>query len=219
MLNEAERARIGARMRAFESDTGAQIVVALVRRSDSYPEIAWKAFALGASLAALARVASDVVRPDWTGAHAVLGTVVAVLAAGVALALAALRIPALGRRFVHPDRAAGEVLQHARTLFLRHEVFATGARNGVLILASRFERCVAILPDTGLAQRIADGELERVIGAMRDPLAADACADALCAGIEAAGNLLRAKGWQGARTGEPGLPNTIIEEDGDAPRG
>ena len=51
--------------RALEARTGVEVVTAVVGKCDGYPEIVWKAFALGASLAALVVIALDVVRPDW----------------------------------------------------------------------------------------------------------------------------------------------------------
>ena len=79
-------AAIEARIRAFESRTGVEAVAAVVDRSDRYHGLRWRAFAVGTSLAALGVVTADVLRPDWTGAHAALVTAVTILAAGLACA-------------------------------------------------------------------------------------------------------------------------------------
>lgn len=42
------------RVAEVEKRTGVQIVVAVIEKSDSYPELPWKAFALGAAVAGLA---------------------------------------------------------------------------------------------------------------------------------------------------------------------
>ena len=72
LLNEDQAATVAARIRAIEAGTGAQVVVAIVGRSDVYHGLRWRAFAFGAGLAALALVASDLLRPDWISAHAAL---------------------------------------------------------------------------------------------------------------------------------------------------
>lgn len=52
-LNNEERGRLNQLIADAEKRTGAQIVLAVIERSDAYDEIPWKAFALGASLAGL----------------------------------------------------------------------------------------------------------------------------------------------------------------------
>ena len=69
-MTGADLAAIEARIRAFETRTGVEAVAALVERSDRYHGLRWRAFAAGASLAALGTVVADLLRPDWTGAHA-----------------------------------------------------------------------------------------------------------------------------------------------------
>ena len=56
-MTGADLAAIEARIRAFESRTGVEAVV--VDRSDRYHGLRWRAFAVGASLAALGVVVAD----------------------------------------------------------------------------------------------------------------------------------------------------------------
>jgi hypothetical protein len=53
-LSDKERLQINTLVTRFESATGVQAVAAVTRKADAYPEIPRKAFALGASLGALA---------------------------------------------------------------------------------------------------------------------------------------------------------------------
>ena len=53
VLNNEERSRLNKDIADAEKRTGAQIVLAVIERSDSYAELPWKAFALGASIAGL----------------------------------------------------------------------------------------------------------------------------------------------------------------------
>jgi len=52
-LSQVEADAIEARVAHVEARTGAQVVTAIVDRSDAYPELVWKAFALGIAVAAL----------------------------------------------------------------------------------------------------------------------------------------------------------------------
>ena len=69
-LSSAEADAVDARIARVEARTGVQVVTAIVGRSDTYPEIPWKAFALGVATAALIIVVLDFTRPDWMTAYA-----------------------------------------------------------------------------------------------------------------------------------------------------
>jgi putative membrane protein len=60
-LSDKERLQINTLVTRFESATGVQAVAVVTRTADTYPEIPWKAFALGASLGALAAVLHSMV--------------------------------------------------------------------------------------------------------------------------------------------------------------
>lgn len=217
-LNTEERRRIDQCVAAFEAQTGAQVVTAVVGKSDNYPEIPWKAFALGASLTALARLLLDLARPDWLSGYGTLFDAVLILGVGAALSLLTIRLHALARLFLHGARAETEVMQHAQALFLRRDVFATPLRNGVLILVSIFERRVVILPDTGLRAQIGDLALHPIIARMTPLLAEGRVCDALCRGVAEVEALLAAGGLHATGTEGAGLPDTVIEESGDDAR-
>ena len=62
-LSHAEADAIDAQILELESRTGVQVVTAIVGKSDTYVELPWKAFALGASIAAFGVVAPAVWQP------------------------------------------------------------------------------------------------------------------------------------------------------------
>jgi putative membrane protein len=217
-LTADERSRIDRCVADFEARTGAQIVAAVVDQSDHYPEIPWKAFALGASVAALALLVAEVVRPDWPSARHTLIVSVATLGAGALLALATLRIRPLARLFLHAVRAEAEVMQRAQALFLRHDLVATAGRNGLLILVSRFERRVVLLPDRQLQARLEQRDLQRVVDKVTALLAQGKVCDAICRGIVEAGELLVANGIVATGRAPNELADAIIEEDPDDAR-
>lgn len=214
-LTAREAEAIDARVAAVEAATGVEIVAALIGKADAYFEVPWKAFALGASIAALAAAIADAVRPDWVAAHAAVKWAVGILAAGGSSALAAVFVPGWARAFLSPSRREVEVRQYAQALFLEREMFRTRGRTGVLLLVSAFERRIEILPDTGHRDRVAAAEWQEVVARMRPRLAAGRPGDALLEGLAAMQDLLIRKGYRRAAAAERDrLPNRPIDEPG-----
>jgi putative membrane protein len=165
-------------------------------------------------LAGLAMVVADAVRPQWLTANATLIHTVSILSAGGASALLAVFVPAYARLFLRPTRRDAEVRRYAEALFLRHELFKTRERNGVLILVSCFERKVEILADTGLHRSISEAEWRPVIARMTPLLREQHYALALHEGLAATEELLAAKGLKARAGAENELPDRPIDEKG-----
>jgi putative membrane protein len=212
-LSQAEAESIDRSIARIEARAGVQIVTAVVGKADSYAELPWIAFALGVSVAALAAVVVDWLRPDWISAQIALLHTVTMLAAGAASALTAVFVPAYARLFLRPALRDLEVRHYAESLFLRRELFRTRARTGILILVCKFERKVEILDDAGLRGRIDAADWDRIIAAMTPRLREGRLADALLAGLESLDQLLAAKGFAGRPRGNE-LPDRPIEEPG-----
>jgi len=210
-LSRRDADAIEARVREVEARTGAQIVTAVLRRSDSYPEIVWTAFALAVGFASVLVAVVDVLRPDWIGANAALTNLVPVLFVGALSALATVLIPPYARLYLHAERAHAEVHQRAHSLFLDRRLTATRDRIGVLVLVSLFERQVVIVADLGFDGKLGGGEWNHVIRAMTPLLAQRNHAIALLRGLDAMELLLREHGFtQGS--GRDELANRPIDE-------
>lgn len=197
----------------MEKRTGAQIVLAVIERSDAYPELPWKAFALGTAVAGLAASVQEMVRPGWTSGSEALLAVVVALATGITGALLCVYVPVVARLFLDSHRASAEVRQYASSLFLSREMFATRRRTGILLLVSLFERRVVVLPDTGLVQRLSPDALQAVIARMTAALKKGQINRALEDGLSSLEDALA-----GTATGESGgneLPNGVVEEKGE----
>ena len=213
LLTPQEADAIEARIARVEARTGADVVTAVVGRSDSYPELAWKAFALGAVVAALVVVVLDAWRPEWATVHTTWFDVVPILAAGALSALGAITIPEYGRLFLDRVRSAGEVRQYAQSLFLERQLSRTRSRHGVLVLASLFERKVEIVADVGFDGRVDAAAWDEAIEAMTPLLAAARPAEALLRALERIEALLTARGFVAGGAGSE-LSNRPIDEDG-----
>ena len=210
-LTPQQAAAIERRIGEVEAGTGVQIVAAVWPRSDDYPEIPWRAFALGASVAALIAIAFDIGRPDWLSAQALLLQAIMILGVGALAGLVAAKPSAYARQFLTQARARTETRQCAESLFLTRELFATPRRDAVLLFVSQFEHRVVIVPDVYCRGRVSHAEWEAVIAQMTPKLREGRTADALLAGLSAVEALMLGKGFApepGARANA--LPDALL---------
>jgi putative membrane protein len=212
ILNNQERSRLDKRIAEAEKRTGAQIVVAVIQRSDSYSELPWKAFALGVSVAGFLVFIFDLLWPGWYSQTAMLISVITILITGIISALLSLYIPKFAWFFLAAHRAEAEVRQYAESLFLSHELFATHRRTGILLLVSLFERQVIFLPDTGFSKRLSRKAMQKIIAQMTPFLASGQVTRALENGLIKLMEILAIKKRGKSRKNE--LSDGIIEEKG-----
>jgi putative membrane protein len=208
VLSETDKARIGARVRQIEGRSGAEIVTVFAERCDHYPEIPWKAFALGAALTAAGLALVISLYSDWAGSPLTLALAFS-LSGGLFLMLFTAVLTPFARLFLDRVRAESEARQYAEGLFLQRELFATPARRAVLLLVARFEREVVILPDRGLQETLAPPALDRVIAVMTTRLARGEFASAIEDGLTALEPLLGTP--PGTTGGGNQLPDEPIE--------
>ena len=161
-VSEKERLEINQLVARFESDTGIQAVAAVTAKADAYPEIPWKAFALGAALAGLIASLHPSVIRVWSDTSVAAADSMLVLGSGVVLALLSSVVPAFGRIFLDPVRARAEALQYAKQVFLERELFCTERRCAVLVVVCRFEGIAVVVSDSGLAQYAPPAELGEI---------------------------------------------------------
>jgi putative membrane protein len=211
LLTPWEAAAIEARVAKLEAERGLEVVTLVARKSDDYPEAVWKAFAFGAALAGLIVASAELASASWTGAAQVLGSVLAVLGAGAACALAAIFVPAVTRLVLRESRMALETQQYAKAQFLDRELFATRERTAVLLLVSLLERRVVIHADAALRALVPAQEWDGVIARMAAPLRAGRRGEAVLAGLDAIDELLGRKGL--SRGSGAGFGNRPIEAD------
>lgn len=211
LLDPQAEAAVRQRVAALESATGVELVAAVVARSDSYPEIPWRAFALGASFAAAAAVARALLEPGWAPFEAAAGTAIAVLATGGAAALLTVWVAPFARLFLTQARREAEVMQCAQATFLEADLHRTRRREAVLLLVSLFERRVVLIEDRGVRDRIGAERLASVIAAVTDRLASGQLQQGLLDGIAHLERVLESTGFR-ARPGEPGeIPDDVVQ--------
>jgi putative membrane protein len=212
-LDQGESAALEQAIAGLETQTGVQVVTAVIGKADSYVELPWKAFALGTALGGLVLVVADALSPRWSGAENALILAVAMLGAGASSALLAVVAPPYARLFLRASRRDVEVRHYAQAFFLRRELFATRGRTGILLLVSLFERKLEILADVGLHARFDAADWRAVIDAMTPLLRERRCFGALRQGVGRIETLLLAKGMTATRGGNE-LSDRPVQETG-----
>lgn len=214
LLGRDDLAALEARIRALESRTGAQVVVAALPRSDRFHGLRWRAYALASAVAAVAVVIADLARPAWVTAHTAIVAATIVVGAGLVAALAATAVPSFARLFLQRSRAHAAVNARARALFVERECAATPRRNAILLVASRYERVAAVLADRAYRGRVDDADWQRVVDATTAAMAGDGLRAALAAGLDALEALLVAKGFAAVQGDGNALPDApLVIED------
>jgi putative membrane protein len=212
ILSDTDRTLLDKRIAEAEIATKAQIVLATVKRSDSYAEIPWKAFAFGSSIAGLVVFLLDLLLPGWITDKVLLFTVAAILATGALFVLLTVLFSGFARLFLSESREETETIQYAESLFLARELYATEGRRGILVLVSQFERRVVILPDKGVSDRISNEVIKNIISKMTRYLRQNEVRKALETGLEELVTELYPSA--ASRPDKNELLNEIIEEEG-----
>jgi putative membrane protein len=184
ILSDTDRILLDKRINEAETQTKAQIVLATVKRSDSYSEIPWKAFAFGVSISGFAVFLLGIFILRWITDTMILFSVASILATGAIFVLITLFSPRFARLFLSESRKESETLQYAESLFLSRELFATEGRRGILLLVSQFERQVVILPDIGVRDRLSTEVIKNIISKMTQNLRKKEVRKAMETGLE-----------------------------------
>jgi putative membrane protein len=199
----------------LERRTGVEILTAVVGKCDTYPEIPWKAFALGSAGGALAFWALTFLQPERIPAAGALLPVMIVLGAGALFVLLSVFWPAFARLFLDGTRAETETLQYARSVFWEREIFRTRDRTGILLLVSLFERRVVLLPDKGVENRLDPRNLPDVIAHMGTFLRRGDHAQAVQEGLSLLEEGLVKAGFTPSADARDRIPEEFIQEKGE----
>ncbi|MFO0679459.1 MAG: hypothetical protein U0169_23230 [Polyangiaceae bacterium] len=137
------KARAEAAVRAFESHTSAELVIALRTTSSRYlhAHFGW------GSLFAFAGLMVLLFHPEPFSVEMIPVDLVVAYAVGAGLSVA---LPVLRRMFVLPGRRKSETAKAARALFVDNGITKTTGRTGVLVYLSHFEQRVEVVCDVGV---------------------------------------------------------------------
>jgi putative membrane protein len=212
ILSDNDRTLLDKYIAEAEIKAKAQFVLATVKRSDSYAEIPWKAFAFGSAITGFTVFFLDLLLPGWITDTVILLSVAASLATGLLFVLLTVLFQGFARLFLSESRKETETIQYAESLFLNRELFLTEGRRGILLLVCKFERRVVILPDKGVRDRISNEVIKNVISGMTQLLRQNEVRKAMETGLEELVTVLCPSA--SSRLDKNELSNKVIEEEG-----
>lgn len=188
-FNEADREAIEAAVREAEARTSGEIVPYVVDQSDEYASAAWKGAALGALLAPLVALALYRWTNIWGFPLTYWITLPAPVGGAVAYLVAAF-LPPVRRWLIGGPMMELRVRRRAAVAFLEQEVFRTANRTGILLFVSLFERRVVLLADSGIHQKVKEGQWESITGRLAGEIGHGRPGPALVEAIRACGEVL-----------------------------
>lgn len=165
-FDEDQTAQLNTLVGRIEQRTKARLMTVIVDRSDGYPEIAWKAFAALICVHAFIHLIQAIFPPDRIMAWSEPDTIGFIIGTSALIALLTQLWQPFGRLFLGRRRAEKMTRRHADSLFLRHRLFQAPGHTGILLLVSLFERRVALVPDSGLADHLDQKARQQVIDQM-----------------------------------------------------
>jgi len=183
MIPEADKARVAAAIREAETRTAGEIFCVIAQHSSEYRlvPIAWAAcIALFTPLPLLYLTA-------WSAPIVYLVQLGTFLAAATIMSHPAIRFRIVPRRARH-DRAHAEAMRQ----FLAQGIDKTEHRTGVLIFASKAERYVEIIADTGINEKVETEVWHNAIAALVAAIKSGHPADGFIAAIARCGEVLAA---------------------------
>ena len=186
---ETDREAIKEATRLAEAKSDGELVCFIVERCDPYEEVWWKSAAFVGVLAALCTAIVVQLRLGW-GARGHIGVLFALGAGGLLGLLIATVWPALRRRLIGLETLERRANARAVEAFLEEGVFATHARNGILIFLGLFEHEVVILADQGIHHAAPAGTWKRIADDVAKTIRDGKPKDALLHAIEECGTLL-----------------------------
>jgi len=213
-ISEDQKSRTQEITEQLEKRTGVELVAVVVDKCDTYPEIPWKAFAVGAAVGALVLSIQSVIRPAWFTVYREIFLMLTVLGTGMTAALLSIFWPPFTRLFLDGTRAEVETKQYAQSFFLEREIFSTRERTGILLLISLLEHKVVILPDSGIRSRIDPKTLNSVISHMASDLREGNCFQALEGGLTVLEKSLLVAGFKGVDGAPDEIPDEFIQQKG-----
>lgn len=197
LFTPEELSRIEAAVKKAESEISGEIVPVFVKRSEDYEIGNLRAGLTFAILSAAVWLAFYEFRRSWEGHWIFMPEVLLVLMA-LAFCLGfflALGIPKIRMWFMLSAEIAEAVDRRAQIAFLEENVFLTRHRTGILIFISELEHRAEVLGDVGISAKVSREEWTLVLRHILKGMRQKDKAEGICRAIEAAGQLLREKGF------------------------
>jgi putative membrane protein len=189
VLDAAARARIDAAIAAAERGTGAEIVVAIARKSGRYLHVVYETGLVGALVALAVYSAVYWFRfANWP--VAAVDVFLGVAALGFVAGALAARSDSVARFFAGENVMLDACERTARDVFAAHDVRRTRERNGVLLYVGLFEHMVFVRGDEAVTAALPEGAYRETVEAVIAKLRVGRIEEGVIEGVERLGKLL-----------------------------
>lgn len=194
-----------------EARTSGEIVPYVVDASDDYPGAVWKGIALGAFAGPL--IAEWIYfLGDFWGGLLPLWIALPAAAGGAVGFLLTNFVPSI-KRWMAGDLLDLRTRQRAEMAFVEQEVFRTRERTGILLLVSLFEHRVVVLGDSGINQKVEQGQWDGIVQTVVAGIRAGKPGEALATAIRQCGELLERHGVARQADDRNELPDELRRGD------
>ncbi len=194
LFSQADLDAIQTAVREAEGRTSGEIVPYVVGRSDPYQNALWKGAALGAILGPM--VAFAIYRWSTLWGWPLEAWIILPAPVGGALGYLLALLDPVRRWMAGEHTLDGRARRRAAVAFLDQEVFRTRDRTGILLFVSLFERRVVLLADSGIHQKVGEGDWEAITGRLALGIREGRPGPALIEAIRACGELLERHGLE-----------------------
>lgn len=177
-----------------ERCTSGEIITCFAEKSDAYEKALWRCFAVISSIAGLIAYLYCKIFAYGNSAGLYWGFLILPLGAFM-FAVILYSIPPIRRMFAGNEALETRVRQAAYENFVKHEVFRTKDRTGILIYISFFEKKVHILADAGIADKLKDHDWQQVVSIITGKIKQNRLVEGMVEGIAECGRLLHKSGF------------------------
>jgi len=200
-MTEEDRSRIAAEIKAAEARTAGEIYVVIDREVHAYRVVP----VLWASLIALIAPWPLHLLTYWTTTTILVAQVLTFVVVTIIASHPAFHL-ALVPRFLAAERARNA----ARAQFMAHGVHLTENRTGVLIYVALTDRCVEIVADAGINNKVSQSEWDLLADQVAQAARANQMLEGLLVSIRRAGLLLE-QHFPAAADDRNELPDHVVE--------
>lgn len=143
--------QIEAKVHEIEAAAGIEVVPVFVPRSHHYPQTFWRLIVIALAVLILTfEIIQSRLSNTWAEGQSVFLNTNLILGFELLLIFIFSNVFGLSKYLLHADEINQETLRNAHAEFLKHEVFKTKNRIGILIHVSLLEKKINIIADSGI---------------------------------------------------------------------
>lgn len=194
-FSEENLKQIEDKVKQVESQSGIEVVPVFVERSHYYPQAFWRLVVI---VLAIMIFTFEIIQMGssntWDENQKLFLNINIILGIEFILIFVCAKIFNLTKYLLHEDEINRETSKSAQTEFLKHEVFKTKNRIGILIHLSFLERKINILADSGIYSKTKQSDWDAIAQYISQEFKKGHSTHAITRAIEMCGDLAKKVG-------------------------